>query len=42
MRDKIMFALKIIQKIFLRYGNEISINESKYIKVNKLLHLLQE
>lgn len=36
-RDKIMFALKIIQQIFLKYGNDISINESKALKVRKLL-----
>lgn len=37
-----MFALKIIQEIFLRYGNDISINEAKVLKVRKLLDMLSE
>lgn len=36
-REKVMFALKIIQQIFLKYGSDISINESKSLKVRKLL-----
>ena len=35
-----MFALKIIQKIFVNYGNDISINESKVLKVRKLFEEL--
>lgn len=36
-KDKIMFALKIIQRIFLKYGSDISIGESKALKVRKLI-----
>jgi hypothetical protein len=25
-QDKIMFALKVVQQIFIKYGNDISIN----------------
>lgn len=41
-KNKIMFALKIIQEIFIRYGNDISINEAKVLKVRKLLDLAQD
>jgi hypothetical protein len=37
-----MFALKIIQQIFLKYGSDISINESKCLKVRKLLDKVKE
>ncbi len=36
-----MFALKIIQEIFEKYGNDISINESKCLKVRKLLEKIK-
>ena len=37
-----MFALKIIQKIFLKFGSDISIGESKLLKVRKLIDELNE
>ena len=36
-----MFAMKVIQEIFEKYGSEISINQSKCLKVRKLLEKIK-
>ena len=41
-KNKIMFGMKIIQEIFTRYGNDISINEAKVLKIRKLLDTVEQ